>query len=588
MSFHEKINSTKAGQHTLLCQNCFTEEIIQAILTADKNAKAQAKELSIQFQGKKILDICESLYHWVRTSITYKEDPPGKQLVKSPAALYRSRKQHLGGNGSGGDCKSMSIFCAGILQNLGIKYTYRFISESLENDYHHVYIMVEDEYKKQIALDCVHHTFNQEPYHKKYVDYLTTASTSGKIGNTLTQASEWNSKIENWKQLYGKPLDEINFLASLRDYLAANKFKNKPIKRRQALDFLVGLIRHGSVYLFYAFWDNTKAPFPSKLQPKRNYALTVFSQLKNDLGLREDHIYRIADYATYKDYGLPLDLMLEKLYNIEKHGQQWPVRNGVPYYDQRINQWFDNGSGKLVLIWMCVPYNAWQIPPQGVPYWALGGFLMLNGTDPNSQFFNDWLKRNKRPTQIPSRKNGPLTLQAAPYPTEAETSTEAYKAQVSLAMKYFNEWMGGQVPIKQGSKISHMGGKPNMSGNSIGLDPTAIMGIVSGAMAAIGQVITSILEIIRQFKQPNLDSNAGPIQVNNPAQDFGQAFYTERGTIMYWIDGRYVEHDQSGNIINPNPDMNDPRNQPAGQRNRAARGWLIAGIAAVGAFFIIK
>jgi hypothetical protein len=99
-------------------------------------------------------------------------------VIQSPGELYRNRYRTLGGTGTGGDCKSLSLACAGCLQALGIPYQYRFIAESGKDQLHHVYIVTDS----GIILDCVYDIFNAEVRHVKELNVRPDGIVSESIG----------------------------------------------------------------------------------------------------------------------------------------------------------------------------------------------------------------------------------------------------------------------------------------------------------------------------------------------------------------------------------------------------------------------
>ena len=149
-----------------------TKDIIAAILEADETAPLYTVDFAHSIPAKNINDVCSYLYQYVRDNVNYNEDPDGRQDVQMPGVLV-DRKS--------GDCKSMSLFCASVLSNLGIPYKYRFISQDPKSDLHHVYLIVKDERGREIALDCVEDSYNKEVKYVKKKDMRSKA----KIGNIV-------------------------------------------------------------------------------------------------------------------------------------------------------------------------------------------------------------------------------------------------------------------------------------------------------------------------------------------------------------------------------------------------------------------
>jgi len=148
-----------------------TKDIIAAILEADETAPLYTADFAHSIPANNINDVCSYLYEYVRDNVNYNEDPDGRQDVQMPGVLV-DRKS--------GDCKSMSLFCASVLSNLGIPYKYRFISQDPKSDLHHVYLIVKDERGREIALDCVEDRYNKEVKYVKKRDMRSKAKI-GKI-----------------------------------------------------------------------------------------------------------------------------------------------------------------------------------------------------------------------------------------------------------------------------------------------------------------------------------------------------------------------------------------------------------------------
>lgn len=157
-------------------ENGSTKDIISVIMYADQHSAQYTKEFAQTFTGD-VYDITDQLYHFVQNNITYKEDPPGVQWIKSPAQLWSDKI---------GDCKSFSIFIGSVLKNLGIRFVYRFVSFTRTGDVSHVYIVAYDNDGNEIILDAVPPMqYNEEhPDIKKVIDKKPHLDGIAGIGNT--------------------------------------------------------------------------------------------------------------------------------------------------------------------------------------------------------------------------------------------------------------------------------------------------------------------------------------------------------------------------------------------------------------------
>ncbi len=109
-----------------------TQDIIKAILAANRTCAADTKLFARQLIGKTTEQTIRNVWAFVKDNIKYVLDPIGEQFIKTPARTW------LDGFA---DCKSRSIFQASLLQNLGIPFAYRFASYDPRGTYTHVYIV---------------------------------------------------------------------------------------------------------------------------------------------------------------------------------------------------------------------------------------------------------------------------------------------------------------------------------------------------------------------------------------------------------------------------------------------------------------
>lgn len=149
--------------------NYRTDDIVSVVLATDKTAWQNTAELSKHIQYTSIKDVCSQIWYFLKNNIKYQEDTPGQQLVKTPSALWNDRK---------GDCKSYSIFTASILRNLGIPYSYRFVSFSGTETPTHVYVVAHDG-TQPIIIDAVWSSFNSQKQYTFKKDYRMEVSEPG-------------------------------------------------------------------------------------------------------------------------------------------------------------------------------------------------------------------------------------------------------------------------------------------------------------------------------------------------------------------------------------------------------------------------
>lgn len=102
-----------------------------------KKYKHQTTDLALDhFSGLSLQDTCNAIYQWAHDHFQYKLDGADQQ-IRSPYCSWLERK-------TGIDCKSYSVLCGTILDNLGINYYFKKIRQygDAPGEYSHVYIQV--------------------------------------------------------------------------------------------------------------------------------------------------------------------------------------------------------------------------------------------------------------------------------------------------------------------------------------------------------------------------------------------------------------------------------------------------------------
>jgi len=150
------------GKTLVLHDDGEVQDIIRAILQADRKAKPFTVQFAWKIRRNSQRASLRTLWRFVRENIEYRRDWPGHEVVKSPARTWEDGY---------GDCKSMSVFIGSVLQNLGIPYVYRVVFfDPQRPEQGHIYPVATVK-GKEIILDAVHTRFDEEvPYWKK-TDY---------------------------------------------------------------------------------------------------------------------------------------------------------------------------------------------------------------------------------------------------------------------------------------------------------------------------------------------------------------------------------------------------------------------------------
>lgn len=134
-----------------------TPDIITAILEMDRISDRWVNKDEVEcLRGNSDEETLYNVWALVKKNVRYRPDRPGREVVKSPGALFKIKS---------GDCKSFSIAEAAMLRQLGFKnIKFRFVSYSPDAIVTHVYIVVRHKGQEYI-LDAVHDRFDQEvPY----------------------------------------------------------------------------------------------------------------------------------------------------------------------------------------------------------------------------------------------------------------------------------------------------------------------------------------------------------------------------------------------------------------------------------------
>lgn len=149
-------------------------QLVKAILGSYAAAVQQTKKLAPHFRGADFDSTAKAVWNFLKHQIKYKEDSGLLQHLKLPNALVTTGT---------GDCKSYSLFAAGIMANLGYKVTFRFTGYGT-NYPGHVYILASNG-TQTLIIDAVWKYYNAEkkPYSYKKDYTMEIAQISG-IGCT--------------------------------------------------------------------------------------------------------------------------------------------------------------------------------------------------------------------------------------------------------------------------------------------------------------------------------------------------------------------------------------------------------------------
>jgi len=148
---------------TLVNDQADIPDIIDVILQADRLGASEVKKLASNkiFNTGDVYSDLFAVWSFVNNNITYVADMPGAELVKTPARLWDMKV---------GDCKSFSVFIGSMLQNMGIKYVYRFTGYE-PNQISHIYVVALPKNHAPVIMDATIQDFDLEVPYLNVEDY---------------------------------------------------------------------------------------------------------------------------------------------------------------------------------------------------------------------------------------------------------------------------------------------------------------------------------------------------------------------------------------------------------------------------------
>lgn len=160
-----------------------TMDIVSVILDMDKVSDQYINpEAAKCLIGIDDYETLRNVWAFVKDNISYRADKSGREVVKSPNALFALRK---------GDCKSFSIAVVALIRALGFKgIRYRFTSYKATAEISHVYVVCKIG-SREVVIDSVWDYFDDEPAYSYKKDIKANVNYSG-IGKPSTQVPQSN------------------------------------------------------------------------------------------------------------------------------------------------------------------------------------------------------------------------------------------------------------------------------------------------------------------------------------------------------------------------------------------------------------
>ena len=168
------------NKEVILNYNQNTDDIIDAILLADKNNPPLTYENAIYFEGVDDYQTGANIFYYLKENIKYEAEPDTHQTTKTIDRLVSDKK---------GDCKHYSLFAGAVLKALNIPYAYRFVSFGDSEDVQHVYIVIHPD-TNPIYLDAVIDQYDTQESFNFAEDYYPEGNKVNGIGQKFFTLNE--------------------------------------------------------------------------------------------------------------------------------------------------------------------------------------------------------------------------------------------------------------------------------------------------------------------------------------------------------------------------------------------------------------
>jgi hypothetical protein len=152
----------------VLVQDQNVSDIISGILKTHEQYKSEYDKICMKFVAATPYQTGYKIWKFLKDNVPYKIEPDSEQTLRSPAAIVGSLK--------GADCKSYSLWSAGIVDGLnrkGIKipWCFRFSSYRIwDKTPQHVFVVLFPDTSKEIWIDAVLPEFNQKKEYNYKID----------------------------------------------------------------------------------------------------------------------------------------------------------------------------------------------------------------------------------------------------------------------------------------------------------------------------------------------------------------------------------------------------------------------------------
>ncbi|GIV32665.1 MAG: hypothetical protein KatS3mg031_0200 [Chitinophagales bacterium] len=111
------------------------KESLDIIRKYIRNYAPQVRKLAQHLRHPDTAQSCFNIWHFCKENIRYAFDAPGKEQLRTPARTWNDRL-------SGVDCDDFTIFCACLLQQMGIPWKLKLAAFHGRPNYSHIYLIV--------------------------------------------------------------------------------------------------------------------------------------------------------------------------------------------------------------------------------------------------------------------------------------------------------------------------------------------------------------------------------------------------------------------------------------------------------------
>jgi hypothetical protein len=190
MKIPAKVMPKFAGLKERISGDADNKDLREAILAAVPEAVKQTKDLSNYFRATNERETCKRIFDFLKSRVKYQADDY-RQVIQLPSAILRP--------GAIADCKSLSLFTAAILQNLGIPWHFVLTSYTDSPIPGHIYV----ETDSGCIIDVVWGKFDSEKkpkyrYKMKLTDNMPNLKESSAGLGATESGAEWAIRNGIW------------------------------------------------------------------------------------------------------------------------------------------------------------------------------------------------------------------------------------------------------------------------------------------------------------------------------------------------------------------------------------------------------